>query len=64
MQKLEINNDLNLEVFINDNFDLSKIPKTETDLIVSLLESEIFNLFNESLKRKKYYENTKNKKPP
>ena len=61
MQELNIKNTEKIKVFIDELPDFSKIPLPEFNLFVSELELEISHLVEKSYKRKKYYQQNKQK---
>ncbi len=61
MQELNIKNSEKMKVFIDELPDFSKIPLSELNLFISELELEISQLVDKSCKRKKYYQQNKQK---
>lgn len=58
MKKIEINNDLNLEVYINGLPKLSSIQPEHLSILITELELEICKMLDNRDKRRKYYKTT------
>lgn len=67
MKKVEVDNPLKLDVFINGNIDVSLIPDDIIQLLASMLENDVMELVEKAAKKKMYnqtYRSKSKKSPP